>query len=81
MAQDTYGGRDTRFGRSTAEEAKDMAGQQAQRIASQVEGAAHAVAEQGRKVQDNVAVLQRRGLFGARVLAWIGLLWAALAVL
>lgn len=57
MAQDTYGGRDTRFGRSTAEEAKDMAGQQAQRIASQVEGAAHAVAEQGRQVQDNVAVV------------------------
>jgi ElaB/YqjD/DUF883 family membrane-anchored ribosome-binding protein len=57
MAQDTYGSRDTRFGRSTAEEAKDVAGQQAQRMAGQVESAAQAVAEQGRQMQDNVAVV------------------------
>lgn len=57
MAQETYGSRDTRLGRSTAEEAKDAVGQQAQRVASQVEGAAHAVAEQGRQMQDNVAVV------------------------
>jgi ElaB/YqjD/DUF883 family membrane-anchored ribosome-binding protein len=57
MAQETYGSRDTRLGRSTAEEAKDMATQQAQRMASQVEGAAQAVAEQGRQIQDNVQVV------------------------
>jgi ElaB/YqjD/DUF883 family membrane-anchored ribosome-binding protein len=57
MAQETYGSRDTRFGRSTADEAKEVAGQQAQKLASQVEGAAHAVAEQGRQVQDNVQVV------------------------
>ena len=55
MAQETYGSRDTRFGRSAAEEAKDMASQQ--RVASQVEGAAQAVAEQGRQIQDNVQVV------------------------
>jgi ElaB/YqjD/DUF883 family membrane-anchored ribosome-binding protein len=57
MAQETYGSRDTRLGRSAAEEAKDMASQQAQRVASQVEGAAQAVAEQGRQIQDNVQVV------------------------
>jgi ElaB/YqjD/DUF883 family membrane-anchored ribosome-binding protein len=57
MAQETYESRDTRFGRSAAEEAKDMASQQAQRVASQVEGAAQAVAEQGRQIQDNVQVV------------------------
>ena len=34
-----------------------MASQQAQRVASQVEGAAQAVAEQGRQIQDNVQVV------------------------
>lgn len=57
MAQETYGSRDTRLGRSTAEEAKDVAGQQAHKMASQVESATQAVVEQGRQMQDNVAVV------------------------
>lgn len=58
MAQDPgYGSREARFGRSTGEDMKDMASQQAQKMASQVEGAAQAVAEQGRQVQENVQIV------------------------